>query len=93
MIHKSSTTILHYFLASSTTRAVMSFPMKVAVEKPWPIRRLKQDYLRDWIESGTKPINVDDAGERNRALTIAIRHGVKITTRKLDGKGYRVWKI
>ena len=77
-------------------------PMNVTIETdiPIPPRTAKNRWIRNILESlkaGDDIIKLNGrhitTSERNRFLRSANFAGIKIRTRKLDGVGYRIWRV
>lgn len=65
---------------------------KLTVEKgnPIPPRNQWTKHLRE-LKQGYNLLVSEDS-YRTRILRAAHRAGIRVTSRKVDGKGYRIWK-
>lgn len=68
--------------------------MKLKIESgiPAPDKRSEYKVVFDKMKAGDSFV-VDKLERRNRAYNVGSRLGHKITSKKIDGVGYRVWLL
>lgn len=69
-------------------------PPEIEIEKgvPIPTIRIKWPQFFAPLQDGDSFV-VDNCDQRDRILSQAKRYGVLVTSRKLNGEGYRIWKL
>lgn len=69
---------------------MVKFTDKIPLPEVAPTSEVGKALLQ--IKAG-QSFSVKREEERRSALTTAKRLGVKVTSRKVDGKGYRIWRV